>query len=94
MNPEALHRTAGINVYPSQKCTYTLDKKRIFVRVRDEHGNKLKDCAVFHILLHELAHTVNDGVGHNPGFYQWLKWLERGVPQCPGHIPAGFNPCH
>lgn len=85
----------GVHVYPSKRCTYTLDKARIFVRMRDDDGELLPPCALKHVILHELAHIANhETVGHDAGFWAWLKRLGRGVEQCPEKIPKRFNTCH
>ena len=96
LSAEARERLRGIHVYPSQKCTYTIDKERIFVRVRDDAGNILPDCVVRHVLLHELAHTLNPTQGHDEGFRRWLRWLnQRGdVKSCPDRVPSNYNTCH
>jgi hypothetical protein len=52
---ETQARTAAVHVYPSQRCTYTLDKRRIFVRVRDDGGNLLPECVLREVVLHELG---------------------------------------
>lgn len=76
---------------------YTIAKQRIFIRVRNE-GSKdfLPDCVIRHILLHELAHTVNTVRGHGFSFRSVLHWLGRngGVSTCGNQVPAGYNPCH
>ena len=34
--------------------------------MRDDQGNELAECALCHILLHEMAHVMNEGsTGHN-----------------------------
>lgn len=35
LTPENQKLTTDVHVYPSKKCTYTLDKARIFVRTRE-----------------------------------------------------------
>lgn len=95
MEPERRRQVEGVHVYPSKSCTYTLDKTRIFVRMRDDDGALLPACALRHILLHELAHIVNrETVGHDAGFWTWLRRLGAGVEQCPEKIPKRFNTCH
>lgn len=84
-----------VHVYPSKSCTYTLDKSRVFVRMRDDQGNLLPRCALRHVILHELAHIANKrSVGHDSGFWAWLGRLGAGVDQCPEKIPKRFNTCH
>jgi hypothetical protein len=96
LSAEAQTRLQHIHVYPSQKCTYTIDKGRVFVRVRDDHGALLPECVVRHVLLHELAHTLNPTQGHDEGFRYWLRWLsQRGqVSSCGDRVPPNYNTCH
>ena len=109
LSEEAANRTQHVHVYPSKKCTYTLDKCRVFVRVwfhfslwdkknqmpiRDDDGKYLPVCAIHHILLHELAHTVNENIGHTLSFWNWMRKLGKGIDVCPNLVPKNFNPCH
>lgn len=92
--PQALDRIADTHVYPSQKCTYTIAKQRIFVKVRDQQGMLVPECALRYVLLHELAHVINPTEGHDASFYRWMKWLGTAVSSCPDRVPRNFNPCH
>lgn len=89
----ARERTRGVHVYPSPRCTYTIGKNRIFVRMRGEDGAPLPDCALRHVILHELAHTLNPTVGHDRGFLNWFAWIRRGIASCPEEVPVNYNPC-
>ena len=85
-----------VHVYPSLRCTYTIAKKRIFIRVRDDNGNFMPACALRHILIHELAHIVNVTVGHDQHFYDWMDWIrdhQTGHHDCPNSVPRQYNPC-
>lgn len=61
MCTDAQAQAARVHVYPSRTCTYTIDKRRIFVCVRDESTTEvLPDCVIQHVLLHEAAHVLNE----------------------------------
>jgi hypothetical protein len=66
------------------------------VKVRDDDGAFLPECVLRHVLLHELAHTVNAAHGHDGAFRRWMRWLHRGgaVSSCGERIPKDYNPCH
>ena len=64
LSVQAWERTRGIHVYPSRVCSYTLAKERVFIKVRDDQNNFIPECALRHVLLHELAHTINPTEGH------------------------------
>lgn len=84
-----------VHAYPSRTCTYTINKQRIFVRMRDESGNRYADCVVRHVLLHEIAHVLNRfSTGHDDRF-DTVMGLVAGCTQghCPYDVPHGFNPC-
>lgn len=86
-----------VHVYPSLRCTYTIAKRRIFVRVRDDRGEYVPPCAIRHILIHEIAHVVNRTIGHDQSFDEWVRWIQKspaGRGECPRNIPPQFNPCH
>lgn len=92
--PATRRRLRRVHAYPSRGCTYTLSKRRIFVRVRDAAGRPLAVCALRHVLLHELAHVLNPTVGHDRGFRAVLARLAAWVAACPGGVPRRWNPCH
>lgn len=71
------------------------NKERIYVNVVDPHtGARVAECVLRHVLLHELAHTVNREHGHGSRFQRMMAWMQRGVAAlCPGRVPADYNPC-
>lgn len=95
LGPRARRATRRVHVYPSRGCTYTLGKERVFVSVVDPRsGARVPECVLRHVLLHELAHTVNPEHGHGARFARWFAWIRRGVAAlCPERVPADFNPC-
>lgn len=73
-----------------------------FVCVRDTEGRQLPDCAVKHVLLHELAHAFNaESVGHDRFFQRTLNRLgrcvqdhqhDRACPEPPGQKKRNRGP--
>jgi hypothetical protein len=55
LSPAARERTQHVHIYPSRRCTYTIAKERIFVRVRDGDDNPLPECVLRHVILHARA---------------------------------------
>lgn len=94
LSKEALHKVADVHVYPSLRCTYTIAKKRIFIKVRDDNGAPLPACVIRYVLLHELAHTINPTEGHDNSFRHWLGWISEGISTCGNAVPNNYNPCH
>lgn len=94
MCPSQRRRLRAVHVYPSQSCTYTIEKRRVFVCPRDSAGQLLPDCAVQHVLLHELAHALNQkSQGHDDWFARSMGRLERCVSMelCEHHVPPDYN---
>lgn len=66
------------NIEPSVKNTifhkgeksYTINKKHIYMCLKDENGNYYDNNTLIYVALHELAHTFCDSVGHTPEFHQ------------------------
>lgn len=117
-----MQKKTSVHVYPSRSCTYTINKRRVFVppaararwcaagrpRMRDDAGRPCPgrrrppaarrphpDCVLQYVLLHELAHVLNDSLGHDPAFQNLLTTLtrcHRGA--CQQDVPVDFNPCH
>jgi len=52
--------------------SFTLDKKHIYLCIKDEHGNYYDDNSLMYVLLHEYAHVLCDEVDteeeHKPKF--------------------------
>lgn len=95
LSEEGRRRTRTVHVYPSLRCSYTIAKQRIFIKVRDDQGAFLPECVLRHVLLHELAHTLNGTHGHDASFRGWVRWLSRGIRgTCAGLVPRRYNPCH
>ncbi len=52
--------------------SFTLNKKRIYLCIKDERGNYYDDNSLMHVLLHEFAHVLCDEIDteddHKPKF--------------------------
>ena len=57
------------------KESYTLDKKYVKLCLRDEHSALYEDNMLVFVLLHEIAHVMNDTVGHDESFMRIFKKL-------------------
>ena len=51
--------------------SYTLNKKKVFLCLKDKRTGKMYDKnMLIYVLLHELAHVINEkDVGHTPAFH-------------------------
>ena len=57
----------------SDTIAYALDKKEIFMCVRDEAGEVQKLDDLLFVLLHELSHIQNISYGHDAPFWKQFK---------------------
>ena len=55
------------------KKSYTINKKRIHLCLKDEKDNYYEKNMLVYVLLHELAHVVCKEVGHTDLFYSEFK---------------------
>lgn len=80
----------------TSRCSYTQFKRNIYMRVTDDSGALYTACALREVLIHELAHVLYAGLGHNTAYWeeyrQMREWFEsHGVGIC--QPPPQFNPC-
>ncbi len=57
-----------IKVYKGKK-SYTINKKRVFLCLKDKNGQYYNDNMLIYVFLHELAHVICDEVGHTQKFH-------------------------
>ena len=59
----------NINLYKSNK-SYTINKERIYMCLKDETGNYYSENMLIYVLLHELGHVLSKSIGHTDEFYR------------------------
>jgi predicted SprT family Zn-dependent metalloprotease len=65
--------------------------------MRNSDGDRYADCVLLHVLLHEVAHVLNQqGIGHGAKFRRILRHLETqprptNTTQCPENVPNDYN---
>ena len=62
-------------VVNEDRASYTWNKHRIYLCVRDREGNVYADDILMNVLLHEIAHTLCDEVGHTDKFHAIFQGL-------------------
>jgi hypothetical protein len=55
--------------------SYTINKKKIYMCLRDENGEYYHDNMLLFVILHELAHVLCDEIGHTAKFQQIFQQL-------------------
>lgn len=57
-----------ISLYKGDK-SYTINKQKIFMCLKDENDEYYNDMMLLYVLLHELSHVICDEVGHTQKFH-------------------------
>ena len=63
-----------ISLYKGDK-SYTINKQKIFLCLKDEHDEYYDDMMLLHVLLHEICHSLCDEIGHTEKFNEMLDEL-------------------
>lgn len=50
------------------ESSYTINKKTVYLCVKDDEDNYYPEHMLMHVLLHELSHAICDEVGHTKKF--------------------------
>ena len=58
-----------LNIYKGNK-SYTINKKKIYICLKDKNNTYYPDNHLVYVLLHEFAHCLNNEIGHTPKFYK------------------------
>lgn len=63
-----------IALYRGEK-SYTINKHKIYLCLRDENGDYYDDMMLLHVLIHEICHCLCDEIGHTEKFNEMLDAL-------------------
>ncbi len=55
-------------VFHKGEKSYTINKKHIYMCLKDENGNYYDKNVLMYVALHEVAHTFCDNIGHTSEF--------------------------
>jgi len=55
--------------------SYTINKKKVYLCLRDENGDYYHDNMLTFVALHELAHVMCDEIGHTAKFQSIFQQL-------------------
>tara|TARA_B100001094_G_C17883482_1_gene648025 strand:- start:137 stop:598 length:462 start_codon:yes stop_codon:yes gene_type:complete len=53
----------------TDKKSYTINKKKMHLCVKDENNTYYDDNMLIYVALHELAHVLCDEIGHTPKYW-------------------------
>lgn len=63
------HEMKNVRLYKGNK-SYTINKERIYLCLKDEHGDYYPMNMLIYVLLHEFSHFINkEDIGHTPKFH-------------------------
>lgn len=76
-------RFKNVELYMGDK-SYTINKKRVYICLKDEKGKYYSRNMLCYVILHEYAHMLCDEIGHTEKFGQVFRDLlkqaaERGL---------------
>lgn len=75
---ETLHplhpKIESLQFYEGRK-SYTINKKKIYLCLRDEHRQYYDFNMLIYVAIHEISHVLCDEIGHTPKFYDIFKEL-------------------
>ena len=58
----------NIKTYKSKSTSFTINKKKIYMCLKDENNNYYDNNTLIYVLLHEYSHTLCPDVGHTDTF--------------------------
>lgn len=77
-NLESLNNRKGIieqiKLYVGSK-SYTINKSRIYMCLKDDNGQYYDDNSLMFVLLHEMSHVICKSIGHTNEFQQIFNEL-------------------
>lgn len=71
---EAIPEIKNIKISGSNK-SFTINKKEIFLCLKDKNNNYYNDNMLIYVLLHEVAHVMCDEIGHTEKFKEIFRAL-------------------
>lgn len=64
----------NINFYRGEK-SYTINKKKVYICLKDENGNYYDNNTLIYVIAHELSHVICDEIGHTEKFHHIFETL-------------------
>ena len=69
-NLKPLHSSVEKLKFFEGKKSYTINKKKIYLCLKDENGEYYDYNMLIYVALHELSHVLCDEIGHTPKFHR------------------------
>jgi hypothetical protein len=71
LNPEMVDRI----ILLEDTKSYTINKKKVYLCLKDENGEYYEDNMLMFVAIHELAHVLCDEIGHTDKFQSIFQEL-------------------
>jgi hypothetical protein len=72
---EVLHPVVkDLDFYEGER-SYTINKEKVYLCLKDENGNYYNDNMLMYVLLHEISHSLCDEIGHTEKFHDIFEDL-------------------
>lgn len=62
-------------IFLEDNRSYTINKKKVYLCLKDENGEYYNDNMLIFVVLHEMAHVLCDEIGHTAKFQQIFQQL-------------------
>ena len=69
-NLKPLHPSVENLKFFEGKKSYTINKKKVYLCLKDENGEYYDYNMLIYVALHELSHVICDEIGHTPKFHR------------------------
>ena len=65
----------SMNIYSSTGKSYTINKEKVYICLKDKNNNYYNEQALMYVLLHEYCHCKCNEIGHTPKFHKMLEYI-------------------
>lgn len=84
----AIEKLYTCDIQKHAKCSFTLNKRVIYLKLENLHGVPYEDCVIVKVLIHELVHMLQAQYGHDDEFWRINRILYPARFGCT--IPADY----
>ena len=71
----AIHPKVNDLTFFEDKESYTINKKDVYLCLRDENNEYYNENMLIYVTLHEVAHAICDEIGHTQKFHEIFESL-------------------
>ena len=70
----AIHPKVNDLTFFEDKESYTINKKDVYLCLRDENNEYYNENMLIYVTLHEVAHAICDEIGHTQKFHEIFEY--------------------